>query len=150
MSEFRSFSELYQKAIQDAESKSGEGRSGEAWVLDYDDDEDDGDGEEGEEEEMKENENKMDDSETPKQELLGEQLVFPEPMDTDSLLSPPSLPLLRATSLQDSMKSQTPEITPVSLTRSYSLEGHPPCQDIFQGYTDFCLPASDFNITLNS
>lgn len=149
MSEFRSFSELYQKAIQDAESKSGEGRSGEAWVLDDDDDDED-DGDEGEEEEMKENENKMDDSETPKQELLEEQMVFPEPMDTDSLLSPPSLPLLRATSLQDSMKSQTPEITSFSLTRSYSLEGHPPCQDILEGYSDFCLPTSVFTITLNS
>ncbi|XP_067256069.1 signal-induced proliferation-associated protein 1 isoform X1 [Chanodichthys erythropterus] len=127
----RSFSELYQKAIQDAESKSGEGRSGEAWVLDDDDDDD---GDEGEEEEKKENENKIYDIETPKQELLVEQLGFPEPMDTDSLLSPPSLPLLRATSLQDSMKSQTPEITPVSLTRSYSLEGHPPYQDILEGH----------------
>ncbi|XP_067280945.1 signal-induced proliferation-associated protein 1 isoform X3 [Pseudorasbora parva] len=96
----RSFSELYQKAIQDAESKSGEGRSGEAWVLDEDDDED---GDEGEEEEKKENENKI-------------------------------LPLLRATSLQDSMKSQSPEITPVSITRSYSLEGHPPYQDILEGH----------------
>ncbi|XP_067280901.1 signal-induced proliferation-associated protein 1 isoform X2 [Pseudorasbora parva] len=128
----RSFSELYQKAIQDAESKSGEGRSGEAWVLDEDDDED---GDEGEEEEKKENENKMYESESsPKQEPLGAQIEFPEPVDTDSLLSPPSLPLLRATSLQDSMKSQSPEITPVSITRSYSLEGHPPYQDILEGH----------------
>uniref|UniRef100_A0A8C1IMY6 Signal-induced proliferation-associated 1 n=1 Tax=Cyprinus carpio TaxID=7962 RepID=A0A8C1IMY6_CYPCA len=109
----RSFSELYHKAIQDAESKSGEGQSGEAWVLD-DDEEVEVDGGRGEKEEKKEIENKTSDSETLKQELLGEQMVFPEPMETDSLLSPPSLPLLRATSLQDSMKSQSPEVTPVS------------------------------------
>ena len=30
----RSFSELYQKAIKDAECKPGEDQSGEAWVLD--------------------------------------------------------------------------------------------------------------------
>lgn len=132
LSEFRSFSELYQKAIQDAESKSGEGRSGEAWVVD-EDDEDVVDGGGGEKEEKKEIETKVSDSETPKQEIDEEQMGFPEPMETDSLLSPPSLPLLRATSLQDSMKSQTPEITPVSLTRSYSLEGRPPYQDIIEG-----------------
>uniref|UniRef100_A0A9J7YM46 Rap-GAP domain-containing protein n=1 Tax=Cyprinus carpio carpio TaxID=630221 RepID=A0A9J7YM46_CYPCA len=129
----RSFSELYHKAIQDAESKSGEGQSGEAWVLD-DDEEVEVDGGRGEKEEKKEIENKTSDSETLKQELLGEQMVFPEPMETDSLLSPPSLPLLRATSLQDSMKSQSPEVTPVSVTRSYSLEEHPPYQDMIEGY----------------
>uniref|UniRef100_A0A672PJQ3 Rap-GAP domain-containing protein n=1 Tax=Sinocyclocheilus grahami TaxID=75366 RepID=A0A672PJQ3_SINGR len=133
LSEFRSFSELYQKAIQDAESKSGEGRSGEAWVLD-DDEEVEVDGGGGEKEEKKEIENKTSDSETLKQELLGEQMGFPEPMETDSLLSPPSLALIRATSLQDSMKSQSPEVTPVSLTRSYSLEGYAPYQDIIEGY----------------
>ncbi|XP_042617131.1 signal-induced proliferation-associated protein 1-like isoform X2 [Cyprinus carpio] len=129
----RSFSELYHKAIQDAESKSGEGQSGEAWVLD-DDEEVEVDGGRGEKEEKKEIENKTSDSETLKQELLGEQMVFPEPMETDSLLSPPSLPLLRATSLQDSMKSQSPEVTPVSVTRSYSLEEHPPYQDMIEGH----------------
>ncbi|KAF4110525.1 signal-induced proliferation-associated 1-like protein 2 isoform X2 [Onychostoma macrolepis] len=129
----RSFSELYQKAIQDAESKSGEGQSGEAWVLD-DDEETEVDGGGGEKEEKKEIENKTPDKETPKQEIQEEQMGFLEPMETDSLLSPPSLPLLRATSLQDSMKSQSPEVTPVSLTRSYSLEGHPPYQDIIEGH----------------
>ncbi|XP_016346171.1 signal-induced proliferation-associated 1-like protein 2 [Sinocyclocheilus anshuiensis] len=128
----RSFSELYQKAIQDAESKSGEGRSGEAWVLD-DDEEVEVDGGGGEKEEKKQIENKTTDRETPKQEIHEEQMRFPEPMETDSLLSPPSLPLLRATSLQDSMKNQSPEVTPVSLTRSYSLEGHAPYQDIIEG-----------------
>ncbi len=129
LSEFRSFSELYQKAIQDAESKSGEGRSGEAWVLD-DDEEVEVDVGGGEKEEKKETENKTTDRETPKQEIHEEQMGFPEPMETDLLLSPPSLPLLRATSLQDSMKSQSPEVTSVSLTRSYSLE---PYQDIIEG-----------------
>ncbi|XP_016148729.1 signal-induced proliferation-associated protein 1 [Sinocyclocheilus grahami] len=131
----RSFSELYQKAIQDAESKSGEGRSGEAWVLD-DDEEVEVDGGGGEKEEKKQIENKTTDRETPKQEIHEEQMGFPEPMETDSLLSPPSLPLIRATSLQDSMKSQSPEITPVSLTRSYSLEGHAPYQDIIEGHVN--------------
>lgn len=140
LSEFRSFSELYHKAIQDAESKSGEGQSGEAWVLD-DDEEVEVDGNRGEKEEKKQIENKTTDRETPKQMIHEEQKRSPEPMETDSLLSPPSLPLLRATSLQDSMKSQSPE---VSLTRSYSLEGHPPYQDIIEEYTDFCLPTSHF------
>ncbi len=122
MSEFRSFSELYQKAIQDAEGKSGDGRSGEAWVLDDDEEVEDDDG--GvEEEEEKEIENKTSDRETPKQEIHEEQ------METDSLLSPPSLPLLRATSLQDSMKSQSAE----ALTRSYSLDAHPRYQNIIEG-----------------
>ncbi|XP_026124061.1 signal-induced proliferation-associated 1-like protein 3 isoform X2 [Carassius auratus] len=128
----RSFSELYQKAIQDAESKSGEGQSGEAWVLD-DDEEVEVNGSGGEKEEKKQIENKMTDRETPNQVIHEEQMGFPEAMETDSLLSPPSLPLLRATSLQDNMKNQSPEVTPVSLTRSYSLEAHAPYQDITEG-----------------
>ncbi|XP_009301927.1 signal-induced proliferation-associated protein 1 isoform X2 [Danio rerio] len=129
----RSFSELYQKAIEDAESKSGEGCSGEAWVLDDEDEEEDEE-EAEEEEEEKDEENKIADSEAVMQDPAGDQIGFVEPMETDSLLSPPSLPLLRATSLQDSMKSQSSEISAVSITRSYSLEGHPPCQDILEGH----------------
>ncbi|XP_059395230.1 signal-induced proliferation-associated 1-like protein 2 isoform X2 [Carassius carassius] len=129
----RSFSELYQKAIQDAESKSGEGQSGEAWVLD-DDEEVEVNGGGGEKEEKKQNENKTTDRETPNKVIHEEQMGFAEPMETDLLLSPPSLPLLRATSLQDNMKSQSPEVTPVSLTRSYSLEAHAPYQDITEGH----------------
>lgn len=133
----RSFSELYQKAIQDAEGKSGEGQSGEAWVLD----ERGENGDEGGKGEKKENQNNMSDSETQthKKEPLGEEMGIPGPRDSELFLSPPSLPLLRATSLQDSIQSQIPEITPISITRSCSLERHPTCQDILEGYTNlFC------------
>ncbi|XP_051555076.1 signal-induced proliferation-associated 1-like protein 2 isoform X2 [Myxocyprinus asiaticus] len=128
----RSFSELYQKAIQDAESKSGEGCSGEAWVLDERGEEEDDDEDEGGEDDKEEDENRVSDRETQKKERCGEEMGISGREDADSLLSPPSLPLLRATSLQDNVKSQTPEITAISLTRSYSLEHHPPCQDILE------------------
>ncbi|KAI7813869.1 putative signal-induced proliferation-associated protein 1 [Triplophysa rosa] len=128
----RSFSELYQKAIQDAAGKSGEGQSGEAWVLD----ERGENGDEGEKEETKENENKISDSETEihKKQPLGEEMGIPGPRDSELFLSPPSLPLLRATSLQDSIQSQIPEIIPISITRSCSLERHSTCQDILEGH----------------
>ena len=59
--------------------------------------------------------------------------------DQGSLLSPPSLPLLRATSLQDHPLNQTVEITPSQLTRSYSLERHPSCRDICDRYVTSTL-----------
>ncbi|XP_051574344.1 signal-induced proliferation-associated 1-like protein 2 isoform X2 [Myxocyprinus asiaticus] len=134
----KSFSELYQKAIQDAESKSGEGCSGEAWVLDERgeeaDDDDGDDDDDGGEDDKKEDENRVSDSETQKKERREEEIEISGSEDAYSLLSPPSLALLRATSLQHSVKSQTPEINPVSLTRSYSLESHPLCQDILEGH----------------
>ncbi|KAG5853125.1 hypothetical protein ANANG_G00069770 [Anguilla anguilla] len=131
----RSFSELYLKAIQDTDRKSGEGQSGEAWVLD-----------EREEEEEEEKEEEEDVEEEERQEGEGED---GEPSgegeggagetkssedtsgegDQGTHLSLPSLPLLRATSLQENHPSQPPEITPTTLTRSYSLERHPPRQD---------------------
>ncbi|XP_068600435.1 signal-induced proliferation-associated protein 1 [Brachionichthys hirsutus] len=52
----RSFSELYQKAIKDAECKPGEDQSGEAWVLDEREDEEEEEAEEGEGEEEGEEE----------------------------------------------------------------------------------------------
>jgi hypothetical protein len=59
--------------------------------------------------------------------------------DQGSLLSPPSLPLLRATSLQDHPLNQTVEITPSQLTRSYSLERHPSCRDTCDRYVTSTL-----------
>lgn len=138
---YRSFSELYQKSIQDAESKSGEGQSGEAWVLDE---------REQENEESREELQEMEEEEREQGE--GEESVSiaqpdgreAEEEESDEagqgggstcLLSTPSLPLLRAASLQDSPLPQGMEVTPSPLTRSYSLERHPPFQDICDGYT---------------
>ncbi|XP_030648781.1 signal-induced proliferation-associated 1-like protein 2 [Chanos chanos] len=112
----RSFSELYQKANQDA----GEGQSGEAWVLD--------DREVNEEEEDREEEQR--------QQGEGEESTVQTDHSTGdaSLLSPPNLSLLRASSLQDNPSSPTPEITPMALTRSYSLERNALGQDICDGH----------------
>ncbi|XP_063059540.1 signal-induced proliferation-associated protein 1 isoform X2 [Engraulis encrasicolus] len=149
----RSFSELYQKAIQDAEGKSGEGQSGEAWVLD--------DREEETEEEYEEDEEEEEDERSERERIQGEGREAEPAVQVDgtgpsgsvvptahevspsvgeggppsSMLSPPSLPLLRATSLQDHPSSTpVPEITPSSMTRSFSLERHPPCQDLLDGH----------------
>ncbi|KAM4545265.1 signal-induced proliferation-associated protein 1 isoform 1-T6 [Odontesthes bonariensis] len=125
----RSFSELYQKAIKDAECKPGEDRSGEAWVLD-----------EREEEEEEEDEPKAGVvSEVEKMEVQTvaeadeEQSGDEEPCEGDpsSLLTPPSLPLLRATSLQDQPANQSQEGSTSQLTRSLSLERQ-------LSYTDTC------------
>ncbi|XP_036436473.1 signal-induced proliferation-associated protein 1 isoform X1 [Colossoma macropomum] len=138
----RSFSELYQKSIQDAESKSGEGQSGEAWVLD----------EREVQEEQQEHEEIKELEEEEREQGEGEESVSvtrPDGREAETeeeesgevgqggstcLLSPPSLPLLRATSLQDSPLPQGLEVTPTALIRSYSLERHPPYEDIFDGH----------------
>ncbi|KAM6970688.1 signal-induced proliferation-associated protein 1 isoform 2-T3 [Aplochiton taeniatus] len=129
----RSFSELYQKAIQDAERKPGEGQSGEAWVLDEKDEEEEGDMEmeegerqpgEGDEAEMMEVAVDEVEGQNPPQEPEGQVL----------LLSLPSLPLLRATSLQDQPPDQSPDGVPCQLTRSFSLEKHPPCREMCDGH----------------
>ena len=142
---------MYQKAIQDAEGKSGEGQSGEAWVLDEREDEEEED-EEVEEEEEEEEEDEEEER-TEGERVQGEGMEA-EPVEQEdgtapdltpatdegspgSLLSPPSIPLLRATSLQDHPQPPAPDITPSSLTRSYSLERHPPCQDLLEGYGSF-------------
>lgn len=51
----------------------------------------------------------------------------------DSLLTPSSLPLLRATSLQDQPANQSPEVSTSQLTRSYSLERQPSYGDTCDG-----------------
>jgi len=130
----RSFSELYQKAIKDAECKPGEDRSGEAWVLD--------ERAEEEEEEEQANEDELKTggvSEVEKMEVQTvaeggeEQSGDKEPCEGDpsSLLTPPSLPLLRATSLQDQPANQSQEGSTSQLTRSLSLERQ-------LSYTDTC------------
>ncbi|KAM3869220.1 LOW QUALITY PROTEIN: signal-induced proliferation-associated protein 1 [Diretmus argenteus] len=117
----RSFSELYHKAIKDAECKPGEGQSGEAWVLD----------EKDEDEEMQEDEQNPDEvteadvTEVQVEGEEGEEQPSEEGQSErgkSSLLSPPGLPLLRATSLQDHPVNQTQECSPSQLTRSCSLE----------------------------
>lgn len=121
----RSFSELYQKAIKDAECKPGEDQSGEAWVLDEREEE------EAEEMQVKEDELKaggvseMEAMEVKAEPDGGEE----QPCDKrqhegshGSLLSPPSLPLLRATSLQDQPADQSQERNASQLSRSLSLE----------------------------
>lgn len=137
---------MYQKAIQDAERKPGEGQSGEAWVLDEREEEEE---EEMEEEEREQGEGK--EAETMEgpaeggeaEDRLSETGLGEEDQgdqgDQGSLLSPPSLPLLRATSLQDHPLNQTVEITPSQLTRSYSLERHPSCRDICDRYVTSTL-----------
>ncbi|XP_066507957.1 signal-induced proliferation-associated protein 1 isoform X2 [Hoplias malabaricus] len=140
----RSFSELYQKSIQDAESKSGEGQSGEAWVLDEREQEDEEmstqEAQELEEEEREQGEGEESVSVTQpdgrEAEELEEGEESGEAMQGGStcLLSPPTLPLLRAASLQDSPLSQSQEVTPMVLTRSYSLERPPSYQDIIDSH----------------
>ncbi|XP_066574878.1 signal-induced proliferation-associated protein 1 isoform X2 [Amia ocellicauda] len=123
----RSFSELYLLAIQDTERK-GEGVSGEAWVLwekeeDREAEREDGEGGEGEGEAGEAGE---------EQDEMGEQEGTGSNGQPPELLSPPSqLPLLRATSLQD---SPLPEIPGSTLIRSYSLEKHPHSLDDCDGH----------------
>ncbi|KAK1154872.1 signal-induced proliferation-associated 1-like protein 2 isoform X1 [Acipenser oxyrinchus oxyrinchus] len=94
----RSFSELYLKAIQDTERKS---EGWEAWVL-----------------------RKTEDGEESR--VLGQQREGEGDGTEVPLLSPPSLPLFRASSLQDS-----PIVVPLPspLVRSYSLEKRPALEE---------------------
>lgn len=122
----RSFSELYQKAIKDAECKPGEDQSGEAWVLDEREEEE----EEEREEEVKEEDklkgggsDEVDIIEVGTTEVEGH-LNNKEQSERGhtTLLTPPCLPLLRATSLQDQPANQSEESSSPQLTRSCSLE----------------------------
>ncbi|XP_028976651.2 signal-induced proliferation-associated 1-like protein 2 isoform X2 [Esox lucius] len=134
----RSFSELYQKAIQDAEHKPGEGQSGEAWVLDQREEEtkkevwEQGDGKEMETMEEPAEGGEAED----RQPAVGQDTDNQEDQsDQGTLLSPTSLPLIRATSLQDHTPDQTAEeITPSQFTRSYSLERHQAFQEPCDGH----------------
>ena len=135
----RSFSELYQKAIQDAERKPGEGQSGEAWVLDEREEEEEMEEEEREQGEGKEAETMEGPAEggeaedRPSEMGQGEE----DQGDQGSLFSTPSLPILRATSLHDHPPNQTMEaISHSQLTRSYSLEYS---RDICDGYVTSTL-----------
>ncbi|XP_005735549.1 signal-induced proliferation-associated 1-like protein 2 [Pundamilia nyererei] len=119
----RSFSELYLKAIKDAECKPGENQSGEAWVLDEREEEEEAKKEDDdvktggvEEPDTKEAQVETDEGE--------EQLCDKVESERNpySLLTMPSLPLLRATSLQDQPANQGQEGSASQLPRSYSLE----------------------------
>lgn len=133
----RSFSELYQKAIKDAECKPGEDQSGEAWVLDDREEEE----EEGQEEAVAEDEPPP--SESEEEERL--RAVKAEDGESEGqpcdggdgerslgpLLAPPSLPLLRATSLQEPPTNQSQEDT--QRPRSCSLERRPSLREACDG-----------------
>lgn len=132
----RSFSELYQKAIKDAECKPGEDQSGEAWVLDEREEE------EEEEEEVKKEElnpggvNELDTMEVQVEAEEGDEQLGDKGQserDHGSVLTLPSLPLLRATSLQDQPANQSQEGRTSQLTRSYSLERQPSFRDTCDG-----------------
>ncbi len=131
----RSFSELYQKAIKDAECKPGEDQSGEAWVLDE---------REEEEEEEETAEDKLKAGGVGEADIMEVQVEAEEgegqscdkgqsERSHGSLLTPPSLPLLRATSLQDQPANQSQEGSTSQLTRSCSLERRPSIRDTFDG-----------------
>lgn len=133
----RSFSELYQKAIKDAECKPGEDQSGEAWVLDEREEEED-------EEEKEEVEDKLKAAGVGEADIMEVQAEADEgegqPHDKGqseiglgSLLAPPGLPLLRATSLQDQPADQSQEGSTSQLTRSCSLERPPSFRDTCDG-----------------
>ncbi|XP_062262136.1 signal-induced proliferation-associated protein 1 isoform X2 [Platichthys flesus] len=149
----RSFSELYQKAIKDAECKPGEDQSGEAWVLDEREDEEEEEEEEEEaveaEEEAKEDDLKADGvNETDAMEVQVDAEEAEEAKEViemlcdegqsegnrDSFLTPPSLPLLRATSLQDPPANQRQEGSASQLPRSFSLERQPSFRDTCDGH----------------
>ncbi|XP_042372224.1 signal-induced proliferation-associated protein 1-like, partial [Plectropomus leopardus] len=128
----RSFSELYQKAIKDVECKPGEDQSGEAWVLDE---------REEEEEQAEEDEavgvNEADITEVQVEAEEGEGQSSDKGQSErshDSLLTPPSLPLLRATSLQDQPANQSQDGSGSQLTRSCSLERQPSYRDTCDGH----------------
>lgn len=127
----RSFSELYQKAIKDAECQPGEDQSGEAWVLD--------------EREKDEEEDKLKAGGVGQADIMEVQVEAEESEGQSCdggqsershgpLLSPPSLPLLRATSLQDQPANQSQEGSASQLTRSCSLERRLSFRDTFEGW----------------
>ncbi|KAF3705971.1 Signal-induced proliferation-associated 1-like protein 1 [Channa argus] len=133
----RSFSELYQKAIKDAECKPGEDQSGEAWVLE--------EREEEEEKEEKAMENQLKNRGLNEEDTMEVQVEAAEDKEQSCdkgisershglLLTPPSLPLLRATSLQDQPANQSQDSSASQLTRSYSLEGQPLYLDTVDGH----------------
>uniref|UniRef100_A0A3Q3JV76 Rap-GAP domain-containing protein n=1 Tax=Monopterus albus TaxID=43700 RepID=A0A3Q3JV76_MONAL len=129
----RSFSELYQKAIKDVECKPGEDQSGEAWVLDEREEE------EEEEEEVKEDKMKaggVNEAHLMEVQVEAEEQLCDEGQNGRShslLLMPPSLPLSRATSLQDQPANRSLEGRALQLTRSYSLERQPSYREACDG-----------------
>ncbi|KAI1903621.1 hypothetical protein AGOR_G00029090 [Albula goreensis] len=109
----RSFSELYQRANQDVESKAGEGPPGQAWVIER---EDKAEGERGKGEQAA---------------PMKQGWTRPEEKRKNSLLSPHGQPLLRTTSIQSSPYIQPALNSSPSITRSYS---HNPEEDSSDGH----------------
>ncbi|XP_037604225.1 signal-induced proliferation-associated protein 1 isoform X1 [Sebastes umbrosus] len=141
----RSFSELYQKAINDAECKPGEDQSGEAWVLDEREEEEEEEEEEVVEVEVEEEEDKLKASGVNEADVTEVQVEAEEgggqscdigqsERSLGLLLTPPSLPLIRATSLQDHPASQSQEGSGSQLTRSCSLERQLSYRDTCDGH----------------
>lgn len=129
----RSFSELYHKAIKDAECKPGEDQSGEAWVLDEREDEEATEDEQAEAGEIEE----ADAMEVQVTDTKGDEQPRDEGQSEGSrgsISSPHSLPLLRATSLQDHPSNQSRECSASQLTRSFSLERQPSFRETCDGY----------------
>lgn len=130
----RSFSELYQKAIKDAECKPGEDQSGEAWVLDERGEEEEEEEEEKEEEAEKEaGVGEADVTEVRTEAEEGEGQESDKGQSHGSLLAPPGLPLLRATSLQDQPANHSTEGSGAQLTRSCSMEQAPSFREACDG-----------------
>ncbi|KAF0038278.1 signal-induced proliferation-associated protein 1 isoform X1 [Scophthalmus maximus] len=133
----RSFSELYQKAIKDAECKPGEDQSGEAWVLD-EREEDEEDEDEATEAELKAGVvNEGDIVQVQVEAEEGKERSYdkgPGERSHAALLKPPGLALLRATSLQDQPANQSQEASASQLTRSISLERQPSYRDTCDGH----------------
>ncbi|XP_069366321.1 signal-induced proliferation-associated protein 1 isoform X2 [Paralichthys olivaceus] len=136
----RSFSELYQKAIKDAECKPGEDQSGEAWVLDEREEEEE-DEEEAMEDDLKAGGVNEADAMEVQVETEEAEEAEEQPCDEgqserslDLFLTPPSLPLLRATSLQDQPANQSQGGSASQLTRSFSLERQPSFRDTCDGH----------------
>ncbi|XP_048860451.1 signal-induced proliferation-associated 1-like protein 2 isoform X1 [Brienomyrus brachyistius] len=124
----RSFSELYQKAIQDAERKAGEEPTGEAWVLDEREDE---------EEEQEQEEEVVEREKGGAEPYEGREdppvSTAPEDGQPGSRPSSPSLPLVQATSPQDQPTTETLEVSTSPPSRSCSQERHGTYQDSGDG-----------------
>ncbi|XP_028276700.1 signal-induced proliferation-associated protein 1 isoform X2 [Parambassis ranga] len=134
----RSFSELYQKAIKDAECKPGEDQSGEAWVLDEREEEEENEQATKEDEIKMVGVNEADAAEAWVEGKEGEEQPCNKGQSEEgcgSLLLPPhSLPLSRATSLQDQPANHSQEGSGTQLTRSFSSERQPSYKDECDGH----------------
>uniref|UniRef100_A0A3P8W8E1 Signal-induced proliferation-associated 1 n=1 Tax=Cynoglossus semilaevis TaxID=244447 RepID=A0A3P8W8E1_CYNSE len=130
----RSFSELYKKAINDADCKPGEDMSGEAWVLD----------EKDVEREARPKMDRLNDPDvtevkveaTPAEEQSCDEVQRKESLakcEESQLQLTPGLPVSRANSLQDQLANNSQHASAAQLTRSFSLDTQSSFQDTFNG-----------------